>query len=171
MVGAGSFHLPQDLFHSTLLYSVHFSSSVTVCFKNGTFSLYLGRESHAEIQSRRVFSLNLCGIQTSKQLTWPSWCKWFSVLDLDILSVSAPLMWCNTACVLSHSVVSNSLSPHGLQHARLLCPQDSPGKNTAVGCHFLLHGIFPIQGSNPHVMYLLHWQADSLQLSHLGSWV
>ena len=31
---------------------------------------------------------------------------------------------------------------------RLLCPWDSPGKNTGVGCHFLLQGIFPTQGSN-----------------------
>ena len=35
-------------------------------------------------------------------------------------------------------VTSNSLWPHGLQPARLLCPWDSPGKNTGVGCHFLL---------------------------------
>ena len=40
-----------------------------------------------------------------------------------------------------------------------LCPWDFPGKNTGVGCHFLLQGIFPIQGSNPH---LLRWQADFL---------
>ena len=33
--------------------------------------------------------------------------------------------------------------------ARLLCPWDSPGKNTGVGCHSLLQGIFPTQGSNP----------------------
>ena len=38
----------------------------------------------------------------------------------------------------SHSVVSNSLWPHGLQPSRLLCPWDSPGKSTGVGCHFLL---------------------------------
>ena len=69
-------------------------------------------------------------------------------------------------CVLSHSVVSNTLWPHGLWPARLLCPWDSPGKNTGVGCHSLLQGIFPTQGLNPH---LLHWQADSLLLSHLGS--
>ena len=31
---------------------------------------------------------------------------------------------------------------------RLLCPWNSPGKNTGVGCHSLLHGIFPTQGSN-----------------------
>ena len=51
---------------------------------------------------------------------------------------------------------------------RLLCPRDFPGKNTGVGCHFLLK-IFPTQGSNPHFLHLLHWQVDSLPLSHLGS--
>ena len=49
---------------------------------------------------------------------------------------------------------------------RLLCPWDFTGKNTGVGCHFLFPGIFPTQGSNSH---LLHWQAGSLPLSHLGS--
>ena len=38
-------------------------------------------------------------------------------------------------CCVSHSVVSNSLRPHGLQSTRLPCPWDSPGKNTEVGCH------------------------------------
>ena len=46
------------------------------------------------------------------------------------------------------------------------CLQDFPGKNTGVGCHFLLQGIFPIQGLN---LQLLHWQADSLPLSQQGS--
>ena len=41
-----------------------------------------------------------------------------------------------------------------------------PGKNPAVGGHFLLQGIFPSQRLNLH---LLHWQEDSLQLSHLRS--
>ena len=39
---------------------------------------------------------------------------------------------------------------------------DFPSKNTGVDCHVLLQGIFPNQGSNPH---LLHWQVDSLPLS------
>ena len=52
--------------------------------------------------------------------------------------------------------------------ARLLCSWDFPGKNTGVGCHFLLLGIFPTQGLNPHLLYLLHWQASSLPLSQLG---
>ena len=58
------------------------------------------------------------------------------------------------------------LRPHGLQSTRFLCPWDSPGKNTGVACHFFLQGIFPAQRSNP---CLLHWQVDSLPLSHPGS--
>ena len=38
----------------------------------------------------------------------------------------------------------------------LLCPWDSPGKNTGVGCHALLQGILPIQGSSPLLLCLLH---------------
>ena len=70
------------------------------------------------------------------------------------------------ACVLARSVMSDSLGPHGLQPARLLCPWDSPGKRTGAGCHFLLQGIFPTQRLN---LSLLCWQEDSLPLSHLGS--
>ena len=62
--------------------------------------------------------------------------------------------------------MSDSLQPHRLKPYRLLCPWDFPGKNTGVECHSLLQGIFTPQGSNPH---LLHWQADSSPLSHLGS--
>ena len=42
------------------------------------------------------------------------------------------------ACLVT-SVVSDSLRPHGPWPATLLCSWDSPGKNTGVGCHFLLH--------------------------------
>ena len=67
--------------------------------------------------------------------------------------------------------MSDSLRPHGLQPDRLLCPWDSPGKNTGVGCHFLLQGIVPIQGLNPHLLSLLHWQAGSLTTSTWEAWV
>ena len=69
------------------------------------------------------------------------------------------------------SAVSESSQPHGLQPARLQRPWDSPGKNTGVGCHALLQGIFPTQGSNPSLLCLLHWQMVSLPLSPLGSLV
>ena len=70
------------------------------------------------------------------------------------------------ACIFFTSVVSGSLQLYELQPARLLCPWDSPGKNTEVGCHFLLQEIVLLQGSNPH---LLHWQVDSLPLNHQGT--
>ena len=52
------------------------------------------------------------------------------------------------------------LWPHELQSARLLCPRDSPSKNTGVCCPTLLWGIFLTQGSNLHLSCLLHWQVD-----------
>ena len=56
--------------------------------------------------------------------------------------------WKWISSVLSYSVLSC-----GLWLTRLLLPWGSPGKNSGVGCHFLLQGIFPTQGSNlglPH---------------------
>ena len=72
-------------------------------------------------------------------------------------------------CMLGCSVMSDSLQPYGPQPARLLCPWDSPGKSSGVGCHLLLPGVSPAQGVNPHLQRLLPWQADSLPLHHLGS--
>ena len=61
---------------------------------------------------------------------------------------------------MSYFVTPSTMDPSGS------CLWDSPGKNTGVGCHFLLQRIFPTQGSNPH---LLHSQADFLALSLLGN--
>ena len=66
---------------------------------------------------------------------------------------------------VSHSVMPDSLWPHGPQPARLLCPWDFPGKNTGLGCHSLLRGIFPTQGSNQG---LLHYMQILYCLSHQG---
>ena len=73
------------------------------------------------------------------------------------------------ACRLSHSVMSDSLQPHGLQPTRLRCLRNLSGKNTRLGCHFLLQRIFLTQGLNSCLLHLLQWQVDSLTLSHLGS--
>ena len=62
--------------------------------------------------------------------------------------------------MLSHSVMSNSLQPHGLQPSRFLCSWNSPDKNTGVGCHLLFQGIFLTQGLNPgplHCRQILIW--------------
>ena len=61
--------------------------------------------------------------------------------------------------LISCSVTSDLLQPHGLQPAMVLCPWNSPGKNTGVKSHSLLQGIFPHPGTEPGSLAL---QADSL---------
>ena len=69
-------------------------------------------------------------------------------------------------CCLVAKLCLILLWSHGLYPARLPCPWNFPGKNTEVGCHFLLQGIFPTQGLN---LQLLLWQVDSVPLSHQWS--
>ena len=64
------------------------------------------------------------------------------------------------------SQLCDSLQPEGLWPTRLLSPWDSPGRNTGMGCHDLLQGIFPTQGSNPG---LPHCRRILYHLSHQGS--
>ena len=78
-------------------------------------------------------------------------------------SLFSPQQLCTCVCQVA-VVVSDSLQPHALLPARLLCPWGSPGKNTGMGCPVLLQGIFPTQGSNPSLLHLLHWQVGSLPL-------
>ena len=71
---------------------------------------------------------------------------------------------------VSCSDVSDSLRPHRLQPARTLCPWDSPGKNSGVGCHGLLQ-IFPAQGWNQgllccrQILYCLSYRKSKKNLS------
>ena len=67
--------------------------------------------------------------------------------------------------------LSDSVQPYGRQPAMFLSVYspgqeywDSPGKNTGLGCHVLLQGIFPTQGLGPCLLHLLYWQAGSLPL-------
>ena len=62
--------------------------------------------------------------------------------------------------------MSHSLRPDGLWPSRLFLPWGFSGKNTGVGCLFLLQGIFPSQGLNPG---LLHYRQIVYGLSHQGS--
>ena len=59
-----------------------------------------------------------------------------------------PLSW-SLECMRACSVTSDYLGLHALYPARLLCPWDFPGKNTGVGCLFILQGIFLTQESAP----------------------
>ena len=79
--------------------------------------------------------------------------RWYIFLVLTL----SLILWSQ----FSHSVISDSLWPHGQWPTRLLCPWDFSRQEPWVDCHFLLQGIFLTQGSNS---FLLHCQADSLLL-------
>ena len=59
-----------------------------------------------------------------------------------------------------------SLWSYGARQAPL--PMVFSSQTTWVGCHFLLQGIFPTQGSNPRLLSLVRWQAGSLPLGPPG---
>jgi len=67
---------------------------------------------------------------------------------------------------LSH--VRLFVTPWTAAHQALLS-MEFTGKNTRVGCQFLLQGIFPTQGWNLNLLCLLYWQVDSSPPRHLGS--
>ena len=66
-------------------------------------------------------------------------------LSVCLLFLSLPLYLSINVCVLSHSVMSDSLGHHGHHGSPPVSSVlgDSPGKNTVVGCRALLQGIFP----------------------------
>ena len=84
--------------------------------------------------------------------------------------------WCHLgspnivqAAVLSRSAVSYSLQPVDCNLPASSVPGDSPGKNPGVGCHALLQGVFPTQGSTPgsqhcrRILYHLRHQESPIQ--------
>ena len=105
--------------------------------------------SHSHSSCLPVYIFTLETINVTEFLLVPS--------TLDFLSYESKSV--------SHSVRSNSLRPHGLQLTRLLCPWHFPVKNTGVGSHSLLQGIFLTQGSNPGP---LHWKYILYHLRHKG---
>ena len=71
-------------------------------------------------------------------------------------------------CVLSRLLCLTLCGLVDCSLPRLLCPWASLGMNTGMGCHALLQGIFPTQGSNPHLLHPLRWQEGSLPLAPPG---
>ena len=134
---------------------------------------------------RRILSFIHCNINSSRHLTpnsqsvappFPSLVKttslffvsqsavgWFLLfLDFTYKWYRAMLIFVWLETLLSMIICSCiCVTANGLQPARLLCPWASPGKNTGVGCHFLLQGIFPTQRWNPCLLLgrqiLYHW--------------
>ena len=130
-----------------------------------------GFSVHGIFQARVLEWGAIASSPAAKETQLSGLCRHSSSLTYYWLTISEEraLTVCCELCCCVCSVVSDSLQPRGLQPARLLCPWDFPGKNIGVGCHFLHQGIFPTQGSNPHLQGLRYGQADSLPLQQLGS--
>ena len=79
-------------------------------------------------------------------------------------------LWAWCVCMRAKSLQLHPIfcDPMVCSLTRFLCPWDSPGKNTGVGCHALLQGIFLTQGLKLHFLCPLHWQAISLPLAPPG---
>ena len=125
------------------------------------YLIYFTRYVHLQV--------DLCGCK------WHYFIRFYCILIFPSIYVSFCIwpwtVWCFPVLAIvkvkwNRSVVSDSLQPHGLQPTRLLHPWDFPGKNTGVGCHFLLQEIFPTQGLNPS---LPHCRQMFYHLSHQGS--
>ena len=70
-----------------------------------------------------------------------------------------------TICVIPSYQLCPTLQPHGLYPSASSSVRGIfPGKNTGVGCHALLQGIFPNQVLNPCLWHFMHWQVGSLPL-------
>ena len=83
----------------------------------------------------------------------------------------------NLTYISTHACMSACMSAQSFSHVQLFvtlwivvyqAPRGSPGKDTGLGCHFLLQGIFLNQGLNSSLLHLLHWQTDSLLLASPG---
>ena len=114
-------------------------------------------EPPGKFKNRGVGSLSLLqGIFPTQESNWGLLhCKWI------LYQMSYQGNPSIRSVQFSRSVMSDSLQPHDLYS-----PRNSPGQNTAVGCHSLLQGSFPTQGSNPG---LLHCKWILYQLRHKGS--
>ena len=83
------------------------------------------------------------------------------LLDCYLLEIIRNAWPWECACALSDFSCVRRCDPMDCSPPCSSVHGDSPGKNTGVGCHLLLQGIFPTQGSNPHLLCLLLWQAGS----------
>ena len=96
--------------------------------------------------------LEWVAISLFRESSWPS---------RKLRSETHRLCISDDVCIQVSSVVSDSLWQYWLWLTRLLCPWNSADKNTGVGCHAFLQGIFLTQGWNLSLLHLL-LQVDSL---------
>ena len=95
--------------------------------------------------------------------------------NCDILCLHIYQVMCVYVCAHVHTCAAlpcpTLCTPWTIQPTWLFCLWNFPGKKTGTGCHFLLQGSFPTQESNPCILCLFHWQADSVPQAPSGKMV
>ena len=110
------------------------------------------RHDWSDLAAAAAADCLLIGQWWGNRTAFQDFCAWPKV---TILHLGGGLSSCWSE---SRSVMSDSATwPYGLQ-----------ARNTGVSCHFLLQGIFQTQGSNRHLLCLLHCRQFLYQWSHLG---
>ena len=135
---------------------------------------FLTVESRGTRKQRRLASHLEAPLRTNPWSLQSFFCwqsvHWAFITDLTLLRHFNLWKWSES---INHSVVSDSLRPHGLQPSRLFCPWNSPVKNTGVGCHSLHQGIFPTLGLNLGLLHCMQipyhratWEAQNYGTLH-----
>ena len=129
-------------------------------------------------EETRVRYIKWCGAGLGDARTFFLVCIWVPGLHSPPIRCWALREWepvrhvllLSTRCRHAKSLQScpTLCGPVDLSSAGFSVRGNSPGKNTGVGCHALLQGIFLIQGLNPSLWCLLPWQAGSLPLAPPG---
>ena len=115
--------------------TVHGVAKSWTRLSNFTLIYKIGNQQGPTVQHRELYSI--CCNNLYRKIIW----KRVSVCVTESLCCNTTL-WINYEVKKSESVscsvVSDSLRPHRLQHTRLLCPWNFPGKNNGVGSYSLL---------------------------------
>ena len=135
-------------------------SSLTVCH---TMDCSLPASSVHGIFQARV--LECFAIPSSRGFSQPKDQTWVSCISHKLCVITRMCIYTHTNLLQSYLTQCDSIDcspPCASVHG------DSPGKNTGVGFHALLQGVFLTQGSNPHLLCVQGWQADSSPLAPPG---
>ena len=97
---------------------------------------------------------------------WTDWIRLIQIIEINLTYLKPSDYWLCVVLGLVAQLCPTLCDPMDCSPPGSSVLRDSPGKNTRLGCHALLQGIFPIQGFNPG---LLHCRQILYHLSHHGS--
>ena len=112
----------------------------------------LGSLNKSGILTHRKVDARMLVSSSHPQENMSTWILVGDIVSGTLLETFSPSDFSEVVVVQSLSCVQ-LLRPRGLSPSRLLCPWDSPGKNTGVGSHSLLQGMFLTQELNPGLLH------------------